>query len=135
MKTILIVDDSLTFRLYVKKCLAMLITEETIQTTEVKDGKVAWDMVSAGSFDLVVSDVNMPIMSGPEFLQKIKKSAEHAATPVIFVTSLANDERVVELMELGAAAVLKKPLDPQEMASTLTKIGFIAAKEDAHGYG
>ena len=135
MKNILIVDDSLTFRLYLKKCLQLLICDETIQATEVKDGKVAWDMVQAASFDLIVSDVNMPVMSGQQFLQKVKGDPLHADTPVIFVTSLANDARVAELMELGASAVLKKPLDPNEMALALAKIGIIEAKETSDGYG
>jgi CheY-like chemotaxis protein len=135
MKNILIVDDSLTFRLYLKKCLQLLICDETIQATEVKDGKIAWDMVQAASFDLIVSDVNMPVMSGQQFLQKVKGDALHADTPVIFVTSLANDARVAELMELGASAVLKKPLDPKEMADALSRLGIIEAKETSDGYG
>ena len=135
MKNILIVDDSLTFRLYVKKCLTLLITEETTQLTEVKDGKVAWEMLLSGSFDLVISDINMPVMSGEDFLRKVKASEEHRETPVVFVTSLANDARIAELVALGAAAVLKKPLDPQQLAQALTELGIIAAKEDANGYG
>ena len=135
MKNILVVDDSLTFRLYLKKCLSMLITEETLQITEVKDGRVALGMTETNSFDLIFSDVNMPVMTGEELLRAVRSSAEHADLPFIFVTSLANETKTAGLMELGATAVLRKPLDPQELATVLAKLRITSTEEKANGYG
>lgn len=103
-KTILAVDDSLTTRTLVRNVL------ETAgyRVTTAIDGEEAWNLMRSTRFDLVVTDVEMPAMNGFELTRAIKTSEDHAATPVIIVTSLASEADKQKGIEVGADAYIVK---------------------------
>lgn len=103
---ILVVDDSITTRSLEKSILEHAGYDVTVAV----DGKRAWDLLQVHRFDLVVSDVEMPIMTGLQLTERIKKTDRLKGIPVIIVTSLAKEEDRQRGIEVGADAYIVKGL-------------------------
>jgi len=101
---ILLVDDSITTRTLEKSVLE----NRGYATTLAVDGAQAWEILQHQQFDLIITDVEMPVMNGFELTAKIKGSADLAGIPVIIVTSLANDADKKRGIEAGADAYIVK---------------------------
>ncbi len=114
---ILVVDDSSFARMVVAKCVHMARRDSNV--VQAADGAQALDILKKGGVDLVVADLNMPVMDGRGLLRRIKASASLSNTPVIIVSSLVNSETVTALMGAGALAVLRKPVRPADLARAL----------------
>lgn len=121
MKKILIADDSATARLFIRRCLEIAMGEE-IEFTEAVNGKEALTLMKQQPVDLVVTDLNMPVMDGQTFLMRVAASPKLFGTPVIFITSVNNPARRDELVSLGAAAVLGKPVTPMALTEALGNV-------------
>ena len=94
---------------------------------EVDDGSKALETVQKETFDLLVTDLMMPGIDGIELLRLIKSDEATASLPVIVVSSAGNPAREEKLKELGAIAVLGKPVKPGALASAMEAIpGFNA---------
>lgn len=103
---VLVVDDSFLMRSTLKKILA---TDSRITSIEeAPDGEVAMQMVKAKHFDLVLLDIEMPVMNGIEFM---KRSRLHSDAHIVIVSSLAkvNSPQVQQAVSLGAFDVVAKP--------------------------
>lgn len=108
---VLVVDDSSTMRRILVNCLAKMKITDVVQAG---DGTEALPMVAAqGPFDLVLTDWNMPQMTGLELLKAIKADPKNAALPVVVVTTEAEKERIVEAVKCGAANYIVKPFTPE----------------------
>lgn len=131
MKRIMIADDSGMARAFIKRCLEMVMSEEA-EYEEAENGKVALDKMKESRFDLLVTDLNMPEMSGAQLLKHIIASPKLHGTPSIVITSLKNPAQMDELRECGVSAILGKPLNPQELSEAL---GSVFEEEEPDGYG
>lgn len=118
---LLIVDDMLSMRVILKKMLEELKIN-SIETAS--DGNDAWNKLSQSStsFDLLISDWNMPNCTGIELLRKIKADSKFKNLKVIFVTSEGDAADMKEAMELGANAYLIKPLQREVLKKTLDSL-------------
>lgn len=103
-KRVLAVDDSLTTRTLVKNVLE----SAGYDVTTAINGKEAWNVMHDTLFDIVVTDVEMPIMNGFELTKLIKESDKLADVPVIIVTSLTSEEDKDRGVEVGADAYIVK---------------------------
>lgn len=119
---ILIIDDSKTARMFSRKCVEMALPGEKIEFREAENGALGYDLLKKEKVDIILSDINMPVMSGFTFLRNVKMEADLAHIPIVFITSLANDARSVNLKELGAYAVISKPIKPKEVGNVLKEI-------------
>src|SRR4029079_10189325 len=82
-------------------------------------GPEAVERLPAFSPDLVLLDVMMPGMDGPEILQALRRLPEAAATPVVFMTARVQANEVARYREMGAVDVIPKPFDPMKIADTI----------------
>ncbi|HNX98159.1 MAG TPA: sigma-54 dependent transcriptional regulator [Candidatus Aminicenantes bacterium] len=112
---ILIVDDDQSIR----NMLAIVLTREGYQTMEAESGNHALHRLQEETFDLVISDIKMPDLSGIELLKKIK--AILPELPVVMVTAYASTGDAVEAMKLGAEDYLIKPFNLDELKLVLQK--------------
>ena len=103
-KRILVVDDSFTVREMERK----LLESRGYQVETAVDGVDGWNAVRASSYDMVVSDVDMPRMNGIELVAKIKKHPELKALPVIIVSYKDKEEDRIRGLEAGANYYLTK---------------------------
>lgn len=126
MPNVLIVDDSATARMLVRRCLT-ICGYRAEQTFEAEHGRAALDQLKAESVDLVISDLNMPVMDGRTLLRFMRSSPRLNAIPVIVVSSLVNEAAEQELRSMGAAAVIRKPLSPAALAAAVASIAGVTA--------
>lgn len=108
--SILLADDVLTTR----EVERAILEAAGYEVTAVADGQAAWEQLARRSFDLVVTDVEMPRMDGFALTRQITSDARTAHIPVIIITSLAKEEDRRRGLEAGAAAYIVKSAFDQE---------------------
>ncbi len=118
MKRIVIADDSATARMFIVRCLEIIgFDEATI--VEAGHGKEALARIKEAPTDLVITDLNMPVMDGETLLKWLKANPRLNEVPVLVITSAGNPAKEQELLELGALAVLNKPISPPVLLEKL----------------
>lgn len=117
---ILVVDDFSTMRRIVKNLLKELGFSNF---TEAEDGVQAWDaVVAAGGFDFIVSDWNMPNMTGIDFLRKVRADARFKDTPFLLITAEAKRSQIFEAAEAGVNGYIVKPFTAATLNEKIQKI-------------
>mgnify|MGYP002651089579 CR=1 FL=1 len=116
---ILIVDDFSTMRRIVKNLLADLGFNNT---AEADDGATAMPLLKQGGFELVVTDWNMPGVTGIELLRAIRSDPDTAKLPVLMVTAEAKREQIIEAAQAGVNGYVIKPFTAQTLKEKLDKI-------------
>lgn len=116
---ILIVDDFSTMRRIVKNLLRDLGFNNT---QEADDGQTAWPMLQNGNFDFLVTDWNMPIMTGIDLLKKVRADENLASMPVLLVTAEAKKEQIVEAAQAGVNGYVVKPFTAITLKEKIDKI-------------
>lgn len=115
----LVVDDFSTMRRIVRGLLKEIGYNNC---EEAEDGVEALNMLKAGKFDFVVSDINMPNMDGFELLAQIKQDPALCHIPVLMVTAEARKEDIVRAAQTGAAGYIVKPFTKATLEEKVTKI-------------
>ncbi|HIJ75518.1 MAG TPA: response regulator [Deltaproteobacteria bacterium] len=118
---VLIVDDSRSMRKVISKVLQML-KFELGECLEASNGQEALDILEGKWIDLILADVNMPVMDGVAFIRSLREKNICGDIPVVFVTTEANENRLNQLMDLGASGYIRKPFRPEEMGAFLSRI-------------
>jgi two-component system chemotaxis response regulator CheY len=113
---VLVVDDMLTMRKVVSKILKEI---GFTNITEAADGAEAWAKASAGDFGLIVSDWNMPNMTGLEFLGKVRADQRLKNTPFLLVTAEAEQHQVAAALKLGVDQYVIKPFSADVLRGKL----------------
>lgn len=116
---ILIVDDFSTMRRIVKNLLADL---GYTNVAEADDGNTALPMLKAGGFQFVVTDWNMPGMTGIDLLKAIRADAALRTLPVLMVTAEAKREQIMEAAQAGVNGYIIKPFTAATLQEKLAKI-------------
>jgi CheY-like chemotaxis protein len=114
----LIVDDEPTVCLLLSRILAR---DFECQATEASNGIEALDLLSRESYDFMLLDLLMPIMSGLETLQTIRRDDHLQHLPVMVMSTVREEARVREAIQLGVSTYLTKPLRPADVATRLNK--------------
>lgn len=116
---ILIVDDFSTMRRIIKNLLRDL---GFVNTVEADDGQTALPKLQAGGIDFLVTDWNMPGMSGLELLKAVRADANLAGLPVLMVTAEAKREQIVEAAQSGVNGYVIKPFTAATLQEKIDKI-------------
>ncbi|BBI98343.1 two-component system response regulator [Ferrigenium kumadai] len=115
----LVVDDFSTMRRIVRNLLKEL---GFTNVEEAEDGVDALSKLRAGNFQFVVSDWNMPNMTGIELLRSIRADATLKHLPVLMVTAEAKRENIIEAAQAGASGYVVKPFTAATLDEKLQKI-------------
>ncbi len=118
---VMIVDDSKSMRKVILKTLR-LSGFEIGECLEASNGQEALDILEGKWIDLILSDVHMPVMDGFGFIRSLREKDICRDTPVVFVTTEANEDRLNELMVLGGSGYIRKPFRPDEIRALLSGI-------------
>jgi two-component system chemotaxis response regulator CheY len=118
---ILIVDDSAIVRKSLMKTFGMT-SIEVGNFYQAANGKEGLEWLDKQWVDLVILDINMPIMNGMDFMKHVHNEGKHLDVPVVVVSTEGSQERISELSSLGVKAYLRKPVSPEDLAHTFTKI-------------
>ncbi|MBT3352445.1 MAG: response regulator [Nitrospinaceae bacterium] len=90
--------------------------------SEAENGDEGFRMAKAGEFGLIVSDWNMPIMTGLEFLKAVRADENTKTTPFLMVTAEALKENIIQAIQAGASNYIVKPFTPQVFEEKLSAI-------------
>lgn len=116
---ILIVDDFSTMRKIVINQLKELGFNSV---DEADDGIRAWPMLQTGKYDFIVSDWNMPEMTGIELLQKVRADSALKKIPFLLITAEAKRSQILEATELGVDGYILKPFNSAVLNEKMHKI-------------
>jgi two-component system chemotaxis sensor kinase CheA len=118
-QSILVVDDSVTIRTFEKA----LLEAAGYDVTAASDGLEAWNMIQAQTPDLIVSDVEMPNMTGFELTEKVRGDQRLKGMPLILVTTLSSDEDRKRGIDAGADAyVIKGSAEQDHLLETVRRL-------------
>jgi two-component system chemotaxis response regulator CheY len=119
---ILIVEDSPTMRQLISFALKRL---RVVRIVEANDGVDGLKKLSAEKFDLIFTDINMPIMDGLKLVSLVRTDSNYKATPIVVITTEGAQEDRERALALGANAYITKPIQPNnilDVARRLLKI-------------
>ncbi|MBI1423496.1 MAG: response regulator [Gammaproteobacteria bacterium] len=117
-KTIMIVDDSPSLRQVVN----ITLKGAGYDVIEACDGKDAISKLDGKKINLIISDVNMPVMSGIDMVKEIKQMAQYKFTPIIMLTTESDDGKKQAGKEAGVKAWVVKPFKPDQMLNAVSKL-------------
>lgn len=118
MATILAVDDSASMR----QMVAFTLKGAGFNVTEASDGQQALEKAKQTSFDLVLSDVNMPVMDGIELVKNLRTLPEYKFTPILMLTTESAGDKKMQGKNAGATGWLVKPFNPDQLLATIRKV-------------
>ena len=116
---ILVVDDFATMRKVVRNLLKQVGYDDIV---EAEDGVMALRALKSQKIDVVISDWNMPNMSGLELLKAVRDDAELAKTPFLMVTAEALQDNVVAAVKAGVSDYIVKPFTAEVLNEKIVKI-------------
>ncbi len=116
---ILVVDDFQTMRRIIKNYLRQLGFNNV---EEAEDGDVALEKLKESEFDFVITDWNMPKMTGIDLLKKIRAANNFKNIPVLIITAEAEKENVVQAAQAGVNDYIVKPFTPEVLQTKIEKI-------------
>ena len=115
----LVVDDFSTMRRIVRNLLKEL---GYVTVEEAEDGAAALKRLRAERFDFVISDWNMPNMTGLELLKAIRADSSLQSIPVLMITAEARKENIIDAAQAGASGYIVKPFTAATLDEKLAKI-------------
>ena len=110
----LIVDDSSVMRKIVERCLRQA-GMDLGQVYEASNGAEALALINQNKVDLILSDINMPVMDGLEFVRHLKEIESAKNIPVVMITTEGGEKHVLEALSLGAKGYIRKPFTPDQV--------------------
>ncbi len=115
---ILTVDDSASIRLTTK----VTLTNAGYTVTEAVNGAEGLATAQTAQFDLIVTDLNMPVMDGLTMIEELRKLPSQAGVPIIFLTTESDAELKARAKAAGATGWLTKPFDPENLVKIVKKV-------------
>jgi two-component system chemotaxis response regulator CheY len=114
----LVVDDSATMRRIVVNALKSIGYDNVV---EAADGSDALQKCDA-TIELVITDWNMPVMGGLEFVKSLRATPQHSRTPILMVTTRSVKEDILQAVEAGVSSYILKPFTPQVLKEKIDQI-------------
>lgn len=117
-KRVLIVDDSPTMR----QMVSFTLREANFDVLEAENGQEALKKVQGEKFDLILTDLNMPIMDGITFIRNARGLAATKYVPILMLTTESQAEKKAEGKSAGATGWIVKPFDPPKLLAVIGKV-------------
>ena len=122
-RRVLIVDDSLSVRKY----LSAFLTTRNLKVYSASNGGEALKMLEENAVDLIITDLEMPIMHGYELVSRIRASSQWKGIPIIVLTSRSTGKHKEKALELGADDYIIKPFNETGLMESLKKFSMLPA--------
>lgn len=117
VKKILVVEDNADIRIYIRDILG-----KEYKVEEAENGLIGLEMAQQHDYDLIISDLMMPVMDGMEMCKQLKNSIETNHIPVILLTAKSQIESRIEGLSIGAESYITKPFHPQHLIVRVEKL-------------
>jgi two-component system chemotaxis response regulator CheY len=110
----LIVDDSSVMRKIVERSLRQAGLN-LVEVREAGNGAEGLGALKDSGVDLILCDINMPVMDGVEFLRQLQGQEHAKGVPVVMITTEGSESHVVQALSLGARGYIRKPFTPEQV--------------------
>jgi two-component system, chemotaxis family, chemotaxis protein CheY len=110
----LIVDDSSVMRKIIERSLRQAGIELEL-VLEAGNGAEGLQVLAGNKVDLILSDINMPVMDGLEFVRQMQTIENARSTPVVMITTEGSESHVVQALSYGAKGYIRKPFTPDQV--------------------
>ncbi|MBO5692220.1 MAG: response regulator [Spirochaetaceae bacterium] len=117
-RKILAVDDSVSIR----KSISFILGQENFEVVEAENGADGLAKATADKFGLIITDINMPIMDGIQFIKELRNTVEHKFTPIIVLTTENQESKMQEGKAAGATGWIVKPFSSEKLIAVVKKI-------------
>ncbi len=118
-KKILVIDDSAI----IHKMYRMVLTRYKCQIVEAHNGQDGLDKLAKNAdTDLILVDINMPVLNGLEFIRKVQEAGTFGHIPIVIVSTEGKDEDTRKGLALGAKAYVKKPFQPSDLHALIEEL-------------
>jgi two-component system, chemotaxis family, chemotaxis protein CheY len=117
-KRILTIDDSKTMR----DMLMLTLAEAGFDVLQAVDGQNGLDVLGDQHVDVIITDINMPIMDGYEVIRRLRQDPNHKSTPILVLTTESEAEKKNLARAAGATGWMVKPFDPDRLVATVRKV-------------
>ncbi len=118
MTKILAVDDSASMR----QMVSFTLSGAGYDVTDAADGQQALNAAKQTTFDVVVSDVNMPVMDGITLIRELRKLPQYRTTPLLMLTTESAGNKKMEGKQAGATGWIVKPFNPEQLLKTIQRV-------------
>lgn len=118
MTTILAVDDSASMR----QMVSFTLRQGGYQVVEAEDGEQGLKAARSGRFDLVISDVNMPVMDGITMIRALRGLPSYQFTPILMLTTESGGDKKQQGKAAGATGWIVKPFNPDQLLATVKRV-------------
>jgi two-component system, chemotaxis family, chemotaxis protein CheY len=115
---VLTVDDSRTI-------LAMLhhtLSNAGFDVLQAEDGQKGLEILRRESVDIVITDINMPVMDGIEFIKQVRATGRHNSLPILILTTETSQDKREQGRAAGGTGWIVKPFDPEKLISVIHKV-------------
>ncbi len=117
-KKILTVDDSKTMR----DMLLVTLKKAGYDVVQAEDGKDGLEKLQDSGADVIITDINMPVMDGFTFIRECRAQAAYASTPILTLTTESSDAKKAEGRAAGATGWIVKPFNPEGLIRVVEKV-------------
>jgi two-component system chemotaxis response regulator CheY len=118
LRKILIVDDSTVMR----QMVTFTLRQGGFETIEAQDGQDALNKLESNTVDLVITDLNMPVMDGITFIKRARAMPGMKTKPILMLTTEGLTEKKEQGKAAGATGWIVKPFNPEKMLLTIRKV-------------
>lgn len=117
-KTILTIDDSAS----VRQMVTLTLTAAGYQVLEASDGAQGYAMATGNRVNAVITDLNMPVMNGLDFIRKFRAHPSSTGVPIVFLTTESDDGLKAQAKAAGATGWMVKPFRQEQLLSVIRKV-------------
>jgi two-component system, chemotaxis family, chemotaxis protein CheY len=117
-KTVLVVDDSTSMR----QMVAFTLKSAGFSVVEGGNGQEGLQKLDGQKVDLVISDLNMPVMNGLDMIRAIRTKPQYKFTPILMLTTESQESKKAEGKAAGATGWIVKPFDPKQLLAVVAKV-------------
>jgi len=118
MHRILAVDDSASMR----QMVSFTLKQAGYDVTDAKDGAEALEIAKGAEFNVVISDVNMPVMDGITLIRELRQLPSYRFTPILMLTTESGIDKKSEGKSAGATGWIVKPFNPEQLLTVVKKV-------------
>jgi two-component system chemotaxis response regulator CheY len=118
---LMIVDDSAAMRAFIVRVIWLSGLDVGI-CMQASNGQEALDLLRSNWIDIVLTDVNMPVMNGEQFICSMEADEMLRTIPVLVVSTDGSEHRVRKMMSLGAKGYVKKPFSPEVLRKSMEQL-------------
>jgi two-component system chemotaxis response regulator CheY len=117
-KSVLVVDDSTSMR----QMVAFTLKSAGFSVVEGGNGQEGLQKLDGQKVDLIISDLNMPVMNGMDMIRQIRSRPQYKFTPILMLTTESQDAKKAEGKAAGATGWIVKPFNPQQLLQVIGKV-------------